>query len=116
MNENKKDPNSPKTPESIEEGVHSGFRTPEELIFRKEFDKSLNWFDKQIKLSLTLTIGVTIVFFIGFIAAIIAYFQILQSSVNEMRSVTQQYSDKNYTLLEHRIEELENKISTQSAR
>lgn len=105
-----------KNPEAVEKNVNEGYKTPEELIFKKEFDKQLYWINKQINLSLTLTIGVTIVFFIGFIAAIIAYFQMVQVSFNDYKTTVNQFNNERIIQLENRVQQLETKEASRSAK
>ncbi len=105
------------SPEPIKKNVDaSGYKTPEELIFRKEFEKELGMVRRHVNFSITITIGVAIAFFLGFATMVIAYFQILQTTVNEFRQSKEKYNEEYYQLLEKRVDMLENATATSSAK
>ncbi len=70
-----------------------------------------------------ITGAVILVLFIGFISAIIAYYQFVVSannqynnSIREFNAVVSDYNNKRYTLLESQILILDNKLATMSGK
>jgi len=67
--------------------------------------------------------GVVIVLFTAFIAAIIAYFQFVKdanieygNTVTQFNKIVNDYNDKRYSVFENRINELEQKVASLSAK
>jgi len=74
---------------------------------------------KQFDIMYIILAGVIVVLFVGFYAAIIAYFQFVQNSndnfdnaVTEFNSTVREYNDERDNNLENRIQILENRLDS----
>lgn len=66
-----------KAPEPVQEDVKEGYRTPEQLVFREEFNKAQKWIDERISNSNYVMGVIIVVLAVGFITLLVAVVAII---------------------------------------
>lgn len=105
-------------PQPVETNVAEGYKTPEQLIFKAEFDKALKWMDDRIA-NTNYVMGVIIVVLaIGFLALLVAVIAILVQlfgiNGSEEARITNALEEQTKTmqLLQEELKDLRSRINS----
>ncbi len=71
--------------------------------------------DQKFNLIMSVSIGVGVVSLLAMLGMLANWWQFANNASKDYAKVINEYADKRHVMLENRIKELENRISTQSA-
>ncbi len=99
-------------PQAVEESVTKGYDSPERLIFREEFEKTLKWVDERIA-NTNYIMGVLIlVLFVGLLACLFSVFTMFQQAQTVNKELDFKTSIDNESKVVNQLIDTTNKLNS----